>query len=35
MTYDFFENVISPCVNICMYDESGDCIVYGLQKGPQ
>ena len=27
MTYDFFENVISPCVNICMYDESGEyCI---------
>jgi len=27
MTYDFFEKIISPCINICKYDSSNSyCI---------
>ena len=33
MTYDFFENVVSPCVNICMYNESGEYCI-GCKRTP-
>ncbi len=33
MSYDYFENIISPCVNICRYDDSGEYCI-GCKRTP-
>ena len=33
MSYDYFENIISPCVNICRYDDCGEYCI-GCKRTP-
>tara|TARA_Y100001970_G_scaffold130494_1_gene160893 strand:- start:268 stop:465 length:198 start_codon:yes stop_codon:yes gene_type:complete len=33
LSYDYFENIISPCVNICRYDDSAEYCI-GCKRTP-